>query len=191
MWPAVRTQQGSVLSHNCCAPYALLSDLSKTVPCKHTLWTYSSQSLLGMQGPPGTGKTSAIIAIISALLAKHYTSPPQPLAPRLDPRIDSLGPMLTPLDDPGSSGALTAATSKAHMGVPNLSRNAVKGTSALVEPNREDGRKGRGPGAERDATKVPLPCFRILVCAQSNAAIDEVIARLASPGLFTGAAFAL
>ncbi|KAL0045065.1 hypothetical protein WJX82_006977 [Trebouxia sp. C0006] len=73
-----------------------------------------------LQGPPGTGKTSAIIAIISALLAKHY------------------------------------------------------GTG-----------KGRA-GAGTTPASAPTPKFRILVCAQSNAAIDEVIARLASPGLLMG-----
>ena len=47
--------------------------------------------LCGAQGPPGTGKTSAIIAIISALLAKHYT-PPNSKAQQLDPKAAPDGP---------------------------------------------------------------------------------------------------
>ena len=42
-------------------------------------------------------------------------------------------------------------------------------------------------GAVSADRAVALPKFRVLVCAQSNAAIDEVIGRLASPGLLTGA----
>ncbi len=45
--------------------------------------------------------------------------------------------------------------------------------------------KGRA-GAGTTPASAPAPKFRILVCAQSNAAIDEVIARLASPGLLMG-----
>ena len=117
-----------------------------------------------MQGPPGTGKTSTIIAIISALLGRHYT-PPKPN----DPKAKSLIP-----GPPAASPAPEPADKAADTSAPSLLAGSAQG---------EGSAKGRaGP----DRASAPAPKFRILVCAQSNAAIDEVIARLASPGLLMG-----
>ncbi len=136
-----------------------------------------------VQGPPGTGKTSAIIAIISALLAKHYVPPnpkskqPLPGAPSASPALDAPDPSpsssLLPLAKPKQ--VLPGSVSVADADDPNVS--AGQGTS-----------KGRA-GAGTTPASAPAPKFRILVCAQSNAAIDEVIARLASPGLLMGESF--
>ena len=136
--------------------------------------------LLLLQGPPGTGKTSAIIAIISALLAKHYVPPnpkskqPLPGAPSYSPALDAPDPSpsssLLPLPKPKQ--VLPGSVSVADGDDPSAS--AGQGTS-----------KGRA-GAGTTPASAPAPKFRILVCAQSNAAIDEVIARLASPGLLMG-----
>ena len=120
------------------------------------------------QGPPGTGKTSTIIAIISALLGKHYipSNPKDPQAKRLWPALSATSPALASNAPaaPSSSSLLPGSTCDA--------RSAGQGIF-----------KSRA-GLETDP--APSPKFRILVCAQSNAAIDEVIARLASPGLLTG-----
>jgi len=136
-----------------------------------------------VQGPPGTGKTSAIIAIISALLAKHYVPPnpkfkqPLPGAPSDSPALDAPDPSpsssLLPLAKPKQ--VLPGSFSVADGDDPSVS--AGQGTS-----------KGRA-GAGTTPASAPAPKFRILVCAQSNAAIDEVIARLASPGLLMGESF--
>ena len=116
------------------------------------------------QGPPGTGKTSTIIAIISALLERHYT-PAKPI----DPKAKSLLPV-----QPAASPALDPADKAADTPTSSLLAGSAQGEGAA---------KGRaGP----DRVPAPAPNFRILVCAQSNAAIDEVIARLASPGLLMG-----
>ncbi|KAA6418527.1 MAG: hypothetical protein FRX49_11473 [Trebouxia sp. A1-2] len=71
---------------------------------------YATVKILLVQGPPGTGKTSAIIAIISALLAKHYVHPnpkskqPSPGAPSDSPALDAPHPSpsssLLPLAEP-------------------------------------------------------------------------------------------
>lgn len=117
-----------------------------------------------VQGPPGTGKTSTIIAIISALLGRHFT-PPKPQ----DPKAKSL------LPGPPAAGPAPDTADKAA---------DVPTSSLLVGSAQGEGSaKGRA-GSER--APAPAPKFRILVCAQSNAAIDEVIARLASPGLLMG-----
>ena len=116
-----------------------------------------------VQGPPGTGKTSTIIAIISALLGKHYT-PPNPKDPKAKPILPEPS---ADVPTPGSSDvAADLPSSSFPDGAP------VEGSA-----------KGR---ACPDRVPAPAPKFRILVCAQSNAAIDEVIARLASPGLLMG-----
>lgn len=116
-----------------------------------------------MQGPPGTGKTSTIIAIISALLSKHYT-PPNPKDPKLKPILPE------PLASGLAPGTADVAT--------DLPSSSLPGSVQL-----EGSAKGR---ACPDRVPAYAPKFRILVSAQSNAAIDEVIARLASPGLLMG-----
>ena len=87
------------------------------------------------QGPPGTGKTSAIIGMVSALLARN-----------------------------------------AEVAAQRQEQPASKPRAVSWEG---DGNKG---SPDRDSS---VPAARVLVCAQSNAAIDELIARLASPGLIT------
>lgn len=137
-----------------------------------------------MQGPPGTGKTSAMIAIISALLAKHYTPPPQVI----DPHIAA--------SDQGNAGATlhsekTLLASNALDARPGSAEDNKGAKASRRRPKFKHGEEEQAAGkagvvaAEKDKVVV-LPKFRVLVCAQSNAAIDEVIGRLASPGLLTG-----
>ena len=95
----------------------------------------SGEQSMDVQGPPGTGKTSAIIGMVSALLARNgEVAVQQPEQPASKPRAVSW---------------------------------------------EGDGKKG---SPDRDSS---VPAARVLVCAQSNAAIDELIARLATPGLIT------
>lgn len=133
-----------------------------------------------VQGPPGTGKTSAIIAIISALLAKHYV-PPNPKSRQPSPGAPSDSPALDAPDPPPSSSLLPQAK-------PNQvllgSVTAADGDDPSVSAGQGTS-KGRA-GAGTPPASAAAPKFRILVCAQSNAAIDEVISRLASPGLLMG-----
>jgi len=136
-----------------------------------------------VQGPPGTGKTSAIIAIISALLAKHYV-PPNPKSKQPLPGAPSDSPALDAPDPPPSSSLLPLAKPKQ---VLPGSISAADGDDPSVSAGQGTC-KGRA-GAGTTPASAPAPKFRILVCAQSNAAIDEVIARLASPGLLMGESF--
>ena len=133
-----------------------------------------------VQGPPGTGKTSAIIAIISALLAKHYV-PPNPKSKQPSPGTPSDSPALDAPDPPSSSSLLPLAKPK----------QVLPGSVSVADGDDPSASAGQGTGKGRAGAgttpaSAPTPKFRILVCAQSNAAIDEVIARLASPGLLMG-----
>lgn len=147
-----------------------------------------------MQGPPGTGKTSVIIAIISALLAKHYTLPVKPAQQDQSnhtARSQQAGCEVTPQ---ANDMLLTKDfhTAEGRPKSAGVSRGDSRSRESKFEPKRgeEDLAVGKLFTLEKDkAAKdkaVVLPQFRVLVCAQSNAAIDEVISRLASPGLLTG-----
>ena len=96
---------------------------------------YPGDPNMDVQGPPGTGKTSAIIGMVSALLARN-----------------------------------------AEVAVQQQEQPASKPRAVSREG---DGNRG---SPDRDSSE---PAARVLVCAQSNAAIDELIARLATPGLIT------
>lgn len=97
-----------------------------------------------VQGPPGTGKTSAIIGILSALLAAKSS------------------------DAGGDTAAAKAKGQKAP------GRRSKKGAKGVLDP-----------AAAQDALQLGvIPPVRILVCAQSNAAIDELATRLANEGVW-------
>ena len=101
----------------------------------HEPSSYPGDPNLDLQGPPGTGKTSAIIGMVSALLARN-----------------------------------------AEVAVQQQEQHAGKPHAVSWEGG------GQGGSPDRDSS---VPMARVLVCAQSNAAIDELIARLATPGLIT------
>ncbi|KAK9830550.1 hypothetical protein WJX72_012414 [[Myrmecia] bisecta] len=117
-----------------------------------------------VQGPPGTGKTAAILAIVSGILAKN----------------PSTGHSTVANAEPSKKG------SKKHKG-------GTAGVAACAGPSKEGSKKHTGgtAGVAADAA-IPQACLvmgqpppaRVLVCAQSNAAIDELIARLAVQGLY-------
>ena len=139
-----------------------------------------------MQGPPGTGKTSAIIAIISALLAKHYTPP-------LKHTTATLSAQRNCDIEPNSADRIIGVNSGASEAKAKAKDVTANGSNRQGKPRNEEAQqfvgkaKGRsGDGPARAERAVALPKFRVLVCAQSNAAIDEVIGRLANPGLLTG-----
>ncbi len=133
-----------------------------------------------VQGPPGTGKTSSIIAIISALLVKHYV-PPNPKAKPCLPGPPSNSPPQDLSVPPSSSSSLPTVKAKRLLPLSSSSTGPRADPSSSSSEQRS-GNSRAGPGC----APAPAPKFRILVCAQSNAAIDEVIARLASPGLLMG-----
>lgn len=128
-----------------------------------------------VQGPPGTGKTSAIIGMLSALLSTGEK--PQPAAGRAQ------GPAPRPKAASAAAGTLkppSVAAKRAASGalaVPKDAAAAAAGDADSSLPARA------AQSALRLGAKPPV---RVLVCAQSNAAIDELIIRLADKGVWCG-----
>lgn len=114
-----------------------------------------------IQGPPGTGKTRTILAIVSALLAYY-------LQRRNDmkrPPNGSLKPIHNPFSNLKSRISQSAAIARAWQ------------DAALARQLDEDVEK---------SSKSIGSCTRgrVLICAQSNAAVDELVSRISSEGLY-------
>ncbi|VAI34004.1 unnamed protein product [Triticum turgidum subsp. durum] len=114
-----------------------------------------------IQGPPGTGKTKTIVAIVSALLSLHADN-----SYNL-PRNESLAS--AEFTKPRTKISQTAAVARAW-------QDAALAKQQIKDSQREN------PRTER-LSKGILSRGRALVCAQSNAAVDELVSRL-SNGLY-------
>ncbi|KAL6846836.1 hypothetical protein ACP4OV_024284 [Aristida adscensionis] len=110
-----------------------------------------------IQGPPGTGKTRTIVAIVSALLCLH-TGNSHKL--QINDCMDCSG-YIKPRAKISESAAVTRAW-----------QDAALAKQLIMDSQRENPRM-----TER------LPKGRALICAQSNAAVDELVSRL-SEGLY-------
>lgn len=117
------------------------------------------QVLTLVQGPPGTGKTSVIAGILAGLLHNNHFRGPG-------------------TQEAQGNGATTGPAQGAGAGAGAGSRAA--GTKAASEGD------AAAPAAGQALRLDWVPTKRVLVCAQSNAAIDELLARLNSRGLATG-----
>ncbi|CAD6218676.1 unnamed protein product [Miscanthus lutarioriparius] len=110
-----------------------------------------------IQGPPGTGKTRTIVAIVSALLSLHADDPYK------SQRNENVGS--TDFTKPRAKISQSTAVTRAWQ------------DAALAKQLEKDSQKECPRTAERFAKG------RALVCAQSNAAVDELVSRL-SEGLY-------
>lgn len=112
-----------------------------------------------VQGPPGTGKTHTIVALISALLA---VSPRSNFMEKQSTGNTKVNP--------------TQFNSRARISESTAIARAWQDAALARQMNNE---------MEKDK-KVSKVSFRkrVLVCAQSNAAVDELVARLAGEGLY-------
>uniref|UniRef100_A0A0E0M2X1 Uncharacterized protein n=1 Tax=Oryza punctata TaxID=4537 RepID=A0A0E0M2X1_ORYPU len=106
-----------------------------------------------IQGPPGTGKTRTIVAIVSALLSLHAANSSQRNQSFAGAEFNKPRPRLS------QSVAVTRAWQDA----------------ALAKQLIND--------SQREVPTDRLSKGRVLVCAQSNAAVDELVSRL-SEGLY-------
>ncbi|GAB2293091.1 hypothetical protein Dimus_038244 [Dionaea muscipula] len=107
-----------------------------------------------VQGPPGTGKTRTIVAIISALLAHLSLHSVGCTKPSISSSTNSRAKV-------SESVAIARAWQDAAL-AKQLFKDEQKDLNLI---------KGSGRG-------------RVLVCAQSNAAVDELLSRLAGEGLY-------
>ncbi|KAJ4958297.1 hypothetical protein NE237_025408 [Protea cynaroides] len=112
-----------------------------------------------IQGPPGTGKTRTILAMVSVLLAKHS----QQKNDESKLKNSSLGPSSNSFSNPRNSQSVAIA-------------RAWQDAAFARQLNEE---------AEKNSTSVEsYGRGRVLICAQSNAAVDELVARISNQGLY-------
>ncbi|KAG8380280.1 hypothetical protein BUALT_Bualt07G0176900 [Buddleja alternifolia] len=110
-----------------------------------------------IQGPPGTGKTRTIVAIVSGLLAFSQMKDAK--------KLTSGGPFCGNSSSTNQRISESAAIARAWQDAA-LARQLNKD---VENSNKNSGCSSRG---------------RILICAQSNAAVDELVARVSSEGLY-------
>ncbi|KAF8025326.1 hypothetical protein BT93_F2232 [Corymbia citriodora subsp. variegata] len=113
-----------------------------------------------IQGPPGTGKTRTIVAIVSALLASLR---------RTDETKSSLHESLK-----GSSTSFAKFR-------PKISE------SVAIARAWQDAALARQLNKDVENSTKPMERStrgRVLICAQSNAAVDELVSRISSEGLY-------
>ncbi|XP_016902852.2 uncharacterized protein LOC103500612 isoform X2 [Cucumis melo] len=111
-----------------------------------------------VQGPPGTGKTRTILAIVSALLASA--------SQKTNLAASSLN---RSLKQDNSRPKISEAVA-----VARAWQNA-----ALAKQLNED----------KQRNSISIDCTmkrRVLICAQSNAAVDELVSRISNLGLYDG-----
>lgn len=110
-----------------------------------------------VQGPPGTGKTRVIVAIVSSLLSFS----------QVDTRRSSNGGL--------KSTGMSC----------NASRQRICQAAAVARA-WQDAALARQLNEDIESDKPMGNCSRrrILICAQSNAAVDELVSRITSEGLY-------
>ncbi|XP_019193568.1 PREDICTED: uncharacterized protein LOC109187727 [Ipomoea nil] len=111
-----------------------------------------------IQGPPGTGKTKTILAIVSGLLS---------FCKMKDTRTLSAAPKPT---------SLSSSTSRPHISNAAALARAWQ-DAALARQLKEDVDKNKDYMGSCSRG-------RILICAQSNAAVDELVSRITREGLY-------
>ena len=131
-----------------------------------------------VQGPPGTGKTRVIAATVDAVLAGATSDDAKP--PHQKYASSSV------LLSPAKYGAAAVAARRRRDdcrrrlsvdgdAIGDASGGAIGGASGVLVSS-----PAGGSGAAAQATTRPSSRRRVLVCAQSNSAVDELVARLAS-----------
>ncbi|XP_058780353.1 uncharacterized protein LOC131653997 isoform X3 [Vicia villosa] len=113
-----------------------------------------------IQGPPGTGKTRTIVAIVSVLLA----SP-----------LHKMNGLKNPLDENMTQNSFSTNSR------PKINQSVAIARAwqdAAVARQLVDDGQSSSKSSENGARR------RILICAQSNAAVDELVSRISSPGLY-------
>ncbi|XP_027341942.1 uncharacterized protein LOC113854861 isoform X2 [Abrus precatorius] len=112
-----------------------------------------------IQGPPGTGKTRTIVAIVSAILA--FRQKMNSLKNSLDENLNQNSSSTHSRPKINQSAAITRAWQDAAL-------------ARQLGDDIQSSSKSFGNCARQ----------RVLICAQSNAAVDELVARISSHGLY-------
>uniref|UniRef100_A0A7S3VNR9 AAA+ ATPase domain-containing protein n=1 Tax=Dunaliella tertiolecta TaxID=3047 RepID=A0A7S3VNR9_DUNTE len=140
-----------------------------------------------VQGPPGTGKTSTILGITSALLACGLkTSASQPADATThkheeDPALAAL--QSAKARSAGKQQGGTAPQPQSYK-KPSAATRRPGPIAAAAANGGSNNSAGGATGLEGELRLGQVPAVRILICAQSNAAIDELVGRLARDGVW-------
>eukprot|EP01018_Ginkgo_biloba_P027712 Gb_33974 [translate_table: standard] len=128
----------------------------------------SSSELSLIQGPPGTGKTRTILAIVSVLLAISKFSKECNVGVERDSLSSTKSTVTSCLPCGKQAVNQSVAIARAWQDAA-LARQLIKRTNDSVP-------KTSGVEGSKRA--------RVLVCAQSNAAVDELVSRICQDGLY-------
>ncbi|EDO08377.1 AAA domain family protein [Babesia bovis T2Bo] len=139
----------------------------------------TSNGITLIQGPPGTGKTTTIIGLISAIL-EHDMLPP------------SCNAVSGPIYEHNAANAVSRCpwfTTDARQSEPlEVAFDELNLTEAHMEAgvHRYDSYACMKPSTSTAVETIVVPTMRqskrrILICAPSNAAIDEIVRRLVRP----------
>ncbi|MCH79336.1 P-loop containing nucleoside triphosphate hydrolases superfamily protein [Trifolium medium] len=112
-----------------------------------------------IQGPPGTGKTRTIVAIVSALLASPH----------------KMNGLKNPLNETMTQNSFST-----------YSRPKINQSAAIARAWQDAATARQLNDDVQSSSKFSENCARqrILICAQSNAAVDELVSRISSHGLY-------
>ncbi|MED6209266.1 hypothetical protein PIB30_053081 [Stylosanthes scabra] len=129
----------------------------------------SPKAFVLIQGPPGTGKTQTILGLLSTIL--HSTPP----------RVHSKSGMFELKRGP----QLPIEEKRKHWGLASPWLNSVNPRDSLMPKDGDDGffpttGNELKPEAVTSSRKYRV---RILVCAPSNSALDEIVLRVVNGGL--------
>ncbi|KAF7814641.1 helicase SEN1-like [Senna tora] len=113
-----------------------------------------------IQGPPGTGKTKIIVAIVSGLLASHSQKM--------------------------NCGQNCSDESLNQTSFRSNTRPRISQTAAIARAWQDAALARQLNDDSQSAPKSMGNCARrrVLICAQSNAAVDELVSRISSQGLY-------
>lgn len=123
--------------------------------------------ILTLFGTPGTGKTRTIVGIVSALLAR---------APQISSSSSGKENLWAPTNLPRRSSSLQGSAALAQAWQHAALAMQIGGTT--------NDQFGPGDTSTNYNNRGGPQKQRVLVCAQSNAAVDELVSRMCKDGLY-------
>jgi superfamily I DNA and/or RNA helicase len=151
------------------------SGLNQSQTCAVTAAATSLRGFTVVQGPPGTGKTRTILAMLNVLHVDQYQRYYNGL-------LESLEPQTGKQSEPSAVDADVSAPQPRLVGGRRRSATFLGGMVGAMDrtlAQKFDGLPTSGGGRARGAASGARPKRpRLLVCAPSNAAVDEILTRL-------------
>ncbi|CDR96678.1 DNA2/NAM7 HELICASE FAMILY protein, putative [Babesia bigemina] len=144
----------------------------------------NSNGITLIQGPPGTGKTTTIIGIISAILEQDFL--PYDSDAKTEPSTETPGTSdASQINKPAWFKYIDGNNMNEPLEIA-FDKLSITDTQTTNGTHRYDSYACMKPAKSSSSEKVRVPTLRhsrrrILICAPSNAAIDEIVRRLVRP----------